>query len=240
MGRPQKKVVEYFSHDCNHGETIYILQQKYGNDGYAFWFKLLEKLGATEGHFLDLNKTKTLIHLSAYCMVDEEKLFKILDTLCDLEAIDSKCWKKKIIWCENFIARIKQVYERRKDVDFPESPLNKVNDSDKPQTKLNKTKLKIYMSNFDDFRKAYPGSKRGLDVEFENFTKKNDLDSTIPLLMPALEIEIKHKEKLKSMNEFCPQWKNLSTWINQKCWTQELSTFEVVKRKSTLTAEDCL
>jgi hypothetical protein len=34
------------------------------------------------------------------------------------------------------------------------------------------------------------------------------------------QIEIKRKQKLK--NEFCPEWRNLQTWINQRGWEDEL------------------
>lgn len=53
MARPTKETVDYFPHFVKCGRTIFILESKYGNDGYAFWFKLLEILGDTEGHYYD-------------------------------------------------------------------------------------------------------------------------------------------------------------------------------------------
>ena len=85
------------------------------------------------------------------------------------------------------------------------------------QETINKKQLK---EDFDFFRKNYLGTKNGLDVEFKNFISKNNYED-IPLLLPAFEIEKKHKDLLKLKNEFCPQWKNLKTWVNQKCWLQE-------------------
>ena len=61
MARPQKDIVSYFPHDANActGDTLTVLQSRFGNDGYAFWFKLLEKLASTEGHYIDCrNPTK--------------------------------------------------------------------------------------------------------------------------------------------------------------------------------------
>jgi len=75
---------------------------------------------------------------------------------------------------------------------------------------------------FEAFRKKYPGNKRGLQTELDGFLKKNSAE-VIPLLLPALEMEITYREKLKQTNKFLPDWKNLSTWINQKCWEQEFS-----------------
>ena len=83
------------------------------------------------------------------------------------------------------------------------------------------------VSDFENFRKKYPGKKRGLEVEFENFKKKNkDWRDVIPLLIPALEKEIAQKELQQKNNMFCPSWKDFTTWINKKCWTQEFEQFE--------------
>lgn len=49
MARPKKQTVDYFPHFVKGGRTIFILENKFGNDGYAFWFKLLEILGESEG-----------------------------------------------------------------------------------------------------------------------------------------------------------------------------------------------
>lgn len=76
---------------------------------------------------------------------------------------------------------------------------------------------------FDNARKIFPGTKRGLDTEWDNFKKKNKRPSEIvPLLKPAIESEIEHKKKLDAAKQFRPSWKNFATWINQRCWEQEL------------------
>ena len=65
MARPKKQTIDYFPHSCTHGKTMFIIEQKYGNDGYAFWFKLLELLGDTAGHYIDLNDEATQEFLQA-------------------------------------------------------------------------------------------------------------------------------------------------------------------------------
>ncbi len=83
--------------------------------------------------------------------------------------------------------------------------------------KNNKNNISVI---FDEFRKQYPGTKRGLETELNNFLKKNKPEIA-NLLLPSLNAETAHKEKLRQKKEFVPAWKNLSTWINQKCWEQE-------------------
>lgn len=76
---------------------------------------------------------------------------------------------------------------------------------------------------FDKARKAWPGVKRGLEPEWDNFYKKNRKHATIiiPLLLPAIEKHLEWREKAKSIGEFVPPLKMFSTWINKQCWTQE-------------------
>ena len=46
MARPRKKGMEYFPHDVTAAtdEKLLALQHLYGNDGYAFYFKILEMI----------------------------------------------------------------------------------------------------------------------------------------------------------------------------------------------------
>lgn len=84
---------------------------------------------------------------------------------------------------------------------------------------------------FDCFRKQYPGSKRGLNTEYDNFRKKHrDYISVIPVLEPALINQIKWRSEMKTAGMFIPEWKNLQTWINQRCWEMEKPAIE--KRSS--------
>ncbi len=83
--------------------------------------------------------------------------------------------------------------------------------------------LKRMRENFDQFRIIYPGSKRGLDVEFDNFKKKHpNYNQLMQELIPAIEAQIKQKNKLRSENKFTPEWPHLQTWINNSRWTEEI------------------
>jgi hypothetical protein len=112
-GRPLKTTVEFFTHDCKHGKTIFVLEQQYGNDGYSFWYKLLELLGDTPGHAYDFNNPESWQYLLAYTKVSDDKAKQILATLISLKKIDSELLHEKIIWCQNFVNRLSDVYEKR-------------------------------------------------------------------------------------------------------------------------------
>jgi hypothetical protein len=123
MGRPKKQTVDYFPHVCRHGRTMAIIEQKFGNDGYAFWFKLLELLGDTEGHFLDCRNAITWEYLQSKTRLEEDYCNAILDLLAKLEAIDPELWSQRIIWSENFLKNIATVYQNRR-VEIPSRPNN--------------------------------------------------------------------------------------------------------------------
>jgi len=113
VGRHKKQTVDYFPHMVAHKRTMFVIEGKWGNDGYAFWFKLLEILGSTEGHFFDCNPRENWEFLQAKTRFNDSKTRDILDTLAGLNAIDAELWKDKIIWSQNFVDGITPVYDNR-------------------------------------------------------------------------------------------------------------------------------
>jgi len=152
MSRPKKAKVDYFPHMVHQGKTIYILEKKFGNDGYAFWFKTLELLGDTENHFIDCNDPIQWEFLIAKTLVSNEIGKDILETLVNVEAIDKDLWKNNVIWCENFILNLESVYNRREvsvyrkpDVwDYCQQKYGDkwINVNEKPQSKVEESKEK--------------------------------------------------------------------------------------------------
>jgi len=75
---------------------------------------------------------------------------------------------------------------------------------------------------FDIFRKAYLGNRKGIDTEFDNFKKKHkDWKQVLPELKDLLTCQINQRETLRKSGQFVPEWKHLSTWINNRCWEEE-------------------
>lgn len=116
MARPRRQTVEYFFHYCRGGKTLFILEGKYGNDGYAFWFKLLELLGETEGHYYDCSKVSNWEFLLAKTRITGEMAESIIGTLIDLGKVDGRLWReKRILWVERFVNYLGDLYKRRRE-----------------------------------------------------------------------------------------------------------------------------
>lgn len=81
---------------------------------------------------------------------------------------------------------------------------------------------------FEEFRKLYPGNKRGFAIEFAGFKKKypKKWREIIPLLVPAVErLLAYHKAaneaKSRGANIFVPNFAYLATWLNNARWEDE-------------------
>jgi hypothetical protein len=78
---------------------------------------------------------------------------------------------------------------------------------------------------FEIFRVHFPGTKKGFHVEFDNFKKKNPKDwkEIVLILSDKIFYQMAARNEKSQKGDFVPPWKNLATWINQKCWTEEIS-----------------
>ncbi|MBC7749199.1 MAG: DUF4373 domain-containing protein [Methylotenera sp.] len=115
MAREQRKDVDYFPHECTHGRKMHIIETKYGNDGYATWFKLLEQLGKANNHYIDISDEMTLMFLTSTFKIDEKKTISILTDLSKLGGIDKFLFDEyRIIWSEKFCNSIEDAYRKRK------------------------------------------------------------------------------------------------------------------------------
>ena len=143
MARPKKQTIDYFPHQVGNGKTKLILQNEFGNDGYAFWFQLLELLCVSDNQVYGYNNPASWRLLLAETHVTEDNAIKILQLLADLGAIDSELHKNKVIWSQNLIDNLELVY-RRRATGIPERPViadkNEVIDNNNRQTILNNTK----------------------------------------------------------------------------------------------------
>ena len=74
---------------------------------------------------------------------------------------------------------------------------------------------------FEKARVLYQGRKRGFATEFNNFIRQPDWRNSVFKLEGAVKDEIAYRKRTAAMDEFLPPWKDMSTWINNKCWEYE-------------------
>lgn len=182
MARPQKQTVDYFPHDASAcaGDTLTVLQSRFGNDGYAFWFKLLEKLASTDGHCIDCSSQIKWQLLLAKTGVNELLGVEIMNILVEMKAIDKDLWDSKLIWCQKLVDNIADAYKNRRR-ELPQKPVttnnnpittvdNSITTSGNSQTKLNKSKL----NNTKEIVKKKYGEFKNVSLSDEEYQKLND------------------------------------------------------------------
>ncbi len=232
MPRSKKATVDYFPHSCNHGKTIHIIESKYGNDGYAFWFKLLELLGSTENHFLDCNDPATWEYLLARTRLTGENATFLLNLLAALDSINEKFWKIKIIWSDKFVKNLEAVYERRRINLFTTANieaycqqkryLNGKNVNINPQSKVKESKVKEskgeYYVRFLKFYELYPNKTSKKEAE-KSFNKINPDDELLKKMLTAISWQKQTEKWREKKGKYVPM---PSTWLNQERWNDEM------------------
>ena len=113
MARPTKAIVDYFPHTTNHGKELFIIENKYGKDGYYFYFKLKELLGQSENHYVNYKDGCSWEYLLSFTRTDDELAVKIMETLVTLGELDEEAFKKGYLWWQSFVDDLSEAYKRR-------------------------------------------------------------------------------------------------------------------------------
>lgn len=113
-GKP-KQSIDFFPHLLKESTTIKTLEMLYQNNGYAVWFKLLEVLGSSPSHdyqFCAKTKGACKILLDKF-KIDGKLMSEILNTLCELDAIDKEKWKnERILYVPNLLNNIQKMKKK--------------------------------------------------------------------------------------------------------------------------------
>lgn len=263
MARPKKDIVDYFPHQCAQGKTMYILEQKFGNDGYAFWFKLLELLGLKGGHYLDLKTPMEMEFLQAKTHLSEEITAQILTLLASLEAIDAELWSQKIVWCQNFVDGISDVYVNRRvetpqrpsfytrkltqdNITTPKSTQSKVKESKVEETKVNGAAVEKF-----DIQQSEKFLEQMIIQEMMKIWMKhnpsyqeNELDDFPALLQIAYKIAkaknyAKHEVVNGRLEDVCVSWEKIVVFIKNDKFYRKLQLQRIEAQWSGLYQTMC-
>ena len=223
-GRPKKEDIEYFPHHVNSGKTIFILEKKYKNDGYAFWFKLLELVCSSNGLIYDCNDSFDWEYLLAKTSVESEVANSILETLANLDAIDKALWlERKLIWVSNLSTNLKPLYDRRAAL-IPEKPILC---NDKSIFCDNKS-IKSNKKEFIDTENTQKNYLKGF-IDTENTQKSKVKESKVNINAVAAGLNTIDEED----NDFENAKKAAATPAN-KCGNSEKVNSEKVNSESEL------
>ncbi len=114
MARKQKNYVDYFPHDTHQSKAVRTISKTYGNDGYAFYYKLRELLGRTENYNYDLSKSIDWLDFIGEMDVEEQQAQELIEFLVTIGELDKELWnEEKRLWSNSLIEDISDVYDKR-------------------------------------------------------------------------------------------------------------------------------
>ncbi len=123
MARKEKLTLDYYPHYAVQGDITAVIQELYGNDGYAVLHKIYEQFCLRDRQYINLSEYSTLATIAAYCKVNQDRFFEIVNELVKLGAFDKDLWlEKRILISSKFIENTKDAYKKRATdiVDFEE------------------------------------------------------------------------------------------------------------------------
>ena len=225
--------MKYYLHDSNsfNDEKITELYINFGFEGLGLFYTILEKLAIQEKpvktdvlkHQLNIGKKldkcwNFLEQIGLISSNNGETFNKQLLTFAGKYKIKKEKNAKRISDWRNSQVDTKNVTHYEQVCNTPKVNRSKVN--------RNKENKEEYLNQFNIFRTAYKGTKKGNETEFSNFMKHKDWEKCLPLLLTALNNQIADRQNKAKLNAFVPEWKHLSTWINQRCWEEETTASE--------------
>jgi hypothetical protein len=166
MARPKKEGLEYFPHDTDsvNDEKVEALRMLYGNDGYAFYFILLERIYRTKHAELDVSDAETIQILSRKVGVTTQEFDSMLKTALKRDCFDAKEYEVRGVLTSNGIKkRVIPVMEKRENMRSKYASDKKndslqVSDAETPQkrdkvkeSKVKESKVKVPKTKYTDF-----------------------------------------------------------------------------------------
>ena len=95
MARPQKNNVDYFPHDVHMCKTLRLLTRKFGNDGYAFFFRLRELLGMTSNHNYSVENEIDWLDFNDQVGLEEEKAKVVIEFAVKIGELDQEAMARR-------------------------------------------------------------------------------------------------------------------------------------------------
>ena len=209
MGRARKQVAESFQHGAGPNAVVSNLEYEWGNDGYAFWYKLQELLCRSNGHYYDCNSPGNMESLAFLSHLDQKKATDILNKLAQLNEIDRDLWEKgRVIWCQSLVDSLQRTYSKRAN-SLPTKPDLSVFDGHEELQKPERKK-----------REKKPAVKKE-KVEYGEFVhmtaeEKAKLEQEFGLEETALAITILDDYKGGSGRKYESDYRAIRSWAMER------------------------
>lgn len=186
MARPPKDGMDYFPHDvtASADKKIEALRALHGNNGYVFYFIILEQIYQESNFELDVSDAETreeMYQILAKRMLLTLDEFKaILNTALKWNCFDKKLFDEKYVLTSDGIKKraglvlakrqkMRDKYQQGKQ-GISDAETTQETKEETPQSKGKYSKEKIYSPEFDEWYSSWPRQQAKAD-SFRNFEK---------------------------------------------------------------------
>ena len=226
MARPTKLYLDYFSHDTDatNDEKMDMFRSMYGNDGYAFYFIILEKVYRTENAMIDLSKQIFVVGLAKRLLITVEKFNEMLETAFELEMFNRELYEtEKKLTSNGIQKRFADVMKQRNQWKKTKEIDGKVLIDDKPSNNYEfsneKTSNNYEFSNEKTIGKTTQRKRNKKEKEKETKQDIKDISDSSESLNPSFSsdviflVDLLIKE-IKHNNDKAKHPSNLDSWRN--------------------------
>ena len=222
MSRPQKEGLDYFPHDTDaaNDEKVEALQSLYQNDGYALYFKLLERIYRTPEGQLDISDAEIKQVLCNKLFLSVKRFDQIINTAVKVGCFDKAMFKKGVLTSDGIHKRRESVIKKR--VKMQERYKHQVTQEVTDKVTSEVTFPSVSVSDSSSVKEGIvKGGNPFLKVRYDKSTQKwEGIDdavlSVLKKLYPGVELEKQieaagrwiygHDKQYKDMKRFLCNW----------------------------------
>jgi len=114
MARPESKTVLYFPFYVKDGDTLFLLENKYGCEGLGFFTGVMRFLSQTPDHHYCIKDEVKKMRFFATIKIDESKGIDMLNMMAVTGKINRVLWDgNRVIVSEDFLHSINDAYKKR-------------------------------------------------------------------------------------------------------------------------------
>ena len=212
MARPLKEGMDYFPHDTDaaNDEKIEVLRSLYGNDGYAFYFIMLERIYRSKNFEINVSDAETREEtyqiLSRKVSVTRERFDQILQTALKWGCFNQQWYDEKgIISSDGIKKRSGTVTEKRaamrikynnKPTGVSASETTQETGEETPQSKVKESKVYIRAQHLSMTKKEY-------DKLTDMYGKRN------------VDDKIEYAKNYRKLKNYKSLYRTLNNWLKK-------------------------
>ena len=147
MARPAKLNCDYFSHFVKHDRDLHYLIERFGIEGYYFFYRLREFLCDSDNWTYQIETEADMSYFCKQFSLDKRLVLELIDVCADNGIVDHELWyRAQILWQDELASYLKDAWSGRK-APPPEKPIVDIEKKLSPRVGVSKVVNLVSNSN---------------------------------------------------------------------------------------------